>query len=160
MKNIIKVRITKCGSGSWWYDCEVGNTYEVINDSENNYDYTVRLENIYGGYKIRREDCVEIDSSEHSAIESTVSQPTHESILLEANKVVNGDRNEQYGDAKEAFTIYSEICKSAFGLELSPDEICKVLMAVKLGRLKYKYKRDSIVDLCGYAEILSKLMEE
>ena len=82
-----------------------------------------------------------------------------ESILLEAESIVNNDRNEQYGDAKEAFTIYSDICKANFGLELTPSEVCKVLMAVKLGRLKYKYKRDSLVDLCGYAEILSKLEE-
>ena len=85
--------------------------------------------------------------------------PTH-SILTEAKSIVNGDRNEQYGDAKEAFTIYSDICKTNFGINVSPSDVCKVLMAVKLGRLKYKYKRDSLVDLCGYAEILSRLEEE
>jgi len=79
------------------------------------------------------------------------------SILLEADNILNGDRNEQYNDPNESFAVYSEILKSTFGIELTPVEICKVQMAIKLGRLKYKYKRDSAVDLCGYAEILDRL---
>lgn len=79
------------------------------------------------------------------------------SILLEANDILNGDRNEQYNDPNESFKVYAEILKATFGLELTPVEVCKVQMAIKLGRLKYKYKRDSLVDLCGYSEILHRL---
>tara|TARA_Y100000385_G_C12807039_1_gene514415 strand:- start:197 stop:670 length:474 start_codon:yes stop_codon:yes gene_type:complete len=81
----------------------------------------------------------------------------NKSILLEAENIVNGDRDEQYSDPNIAFTEYSEILKATFGIDLTPSEICKVQMAIKLGRIKYKYKRDSIVDLCGYAEILNRL---
>ena len=80
-----------------------------------------------------------------------------DSILLEADNILNGDRNEQYNDPNESFKVYAEILKATFGLELTPVEICKVQMAIKLGRLKYKYKRDSLVDLCGYSEILNRL---
>ena len=79
------------------------------------------------------------------------------SLLLQADKVVNGDRNEQYGDAKQAFNEYSEILKTTFNISLSPEEICKVMMAIKLGRLKYKFKEDSLLDLMGYSEILNRL---
>jgi hypothetical protein len=79
------------------------------------------------------------------------------SLLLQADKVVNGDRNEQYGDAKQAFNEYSDILKTTFNISLSPEEICKVMMAIKLGRLKYKFKEDSLLDLMGYSEILNKL---
>lgn len=79
------------------------------------------------------------------------------SVLLEAESIVNGDRDVQYGDSLKAFTEYSNILETNFGIKLTPSEICKVQMAIKLGRLKYKYKRDSIVDLCGYAEILNRL---
>ncbi len=81
----------------------------------------------------------------------------NDSILLEADNILNGDRNEQYNDPNESFAVYAEILKSTFGIELTPVEICKVQMAIKLGRLKYKYKRDSLVDLCGYSEILNRL---
>jgi hypothetical protein len=83
--------------------------------------------------------------------------PPNDSILLEADNILNGDRNEQYNNPNESFAVYAEILKSTFGIELTPVEICKVQMAIKLGRLKYKYKRDSAVDLCGYAEILDRL---
>lgn len=79
------------------------------------------------------------------------------SILNEAEKIVNGDRNEQYGDPLKAFQEYSNILETNFGIKLTPSEICKVQMAIKLGRMKYKHKRDSVVDLCGYAEILNRL---
>jgi hypothetical protein len=79
------------------------------------------------------------------------------SILTEAESIVNGDRNVQYGNPNEAFKEYSNILETTFGVKLTPAEICKVQIAVKLGRLKYKHKRDSVVDLCGYAEILNRL---
>lgn len=86
-----------------------------------------------------------------------VLEEKEESILIEANKIVNGDRNVQYGDPNQAFEEYSNILKVTFGIELTPIQICKVQMAIKLGRLKYNHKRDSIVDLCGYSEILNRL---
>jgi hypothetical protein len=79
------------------------------------------------------------------------------SILTEAESIVNGDRDVQYGDPNEAFKEYSNILDATFGIKLTPAEICKVQIAIKLGRLKYKHKRDSVVDLCGYAEILNRL---
>lgn len=87
----------------------------------------------------------------------TIRNTKPASILLEADKIVNGDRNDQYGDPTIAFEEYASILKTTFGIELTPVEICKVLMAIKLGRLKHKFKKDSIVDLCGYSEILNRL---
>jgi len=79
------------------------------------------------------------------------------SLLLQAEKIVNGDRNEQYGDAKQAFQEYANILKTTFDIDLTPEQICKVQMAIKLGRLKYKFKQDSLLDLIGYSEILNRL---
>ena len=81
----------------------------------------------------------------------------HNSILLQADKIVNGDRNDQYGDPNVAFAEYKQILSATFGIELTEAQICKVMMAIKLGRMKYKYKEDSLVDLCGYTEILNRL---
>jgi hypothetical protein len=81
----------------------------------------------------------------------------NKSILLQADKIVNGDRNDQYGDPNVAFGEYKQILSTTFGIELTEAEICKVMMAIKLGRMKYKYKEDSLIDLCGYTEILNRL---
>jgi hypothetical protein len=114
----------------------------------------------------RQANSIEVKKEEEKIIEMTQkiesfkmkgSDCSPKSILLEANGIVNGDRNEQYGDPLQAFKEYSNILEANFGIKLTPAEICKVQIAIKLGRLKYKHKRDSVVDLCGYAEILNRL---
>lgn len=80
-------------------------------------------------------------------------------ILLEAEKLTNNDRKEQYGNIQESFNLYSEILKTCFGLELKPTEIAKVMMAIKLGRQKFRHKMDNLVDLAGYTKILGVLQE-
>lgn len=84
---------------------------------------------------------------------------TTESILAEAGAIVNGSRNADYGDAAESFTRIAEICRTAFEIDLSPADVCRVLMAVKLARESYRHKRDNLVDLCGYAELLNRIIE-
>lgn len=81
-------------------------------------------------------------------------------FLKEAEKLTNNDRNEQYGSITESFKLYSEICKVNFGLEIEPHQIAQVLMAIKLGRQKFRPKDDNLIDLAGYTKILAVLLEE
>ena len=81
------------------------------------------------------------------------------SILAEAEEIVNGSRQADYGDAKESFTKVASVASVMTGKELSPDDCCAVLMAVKLVRESFAHKRDNLVDLCGYAEIMNRLKE-
>ncbi len=77
------------------------------------------------------------------------------SILQEAVRIRSGERNADYGDAVESFEIVAEIANAITGLNLTPAQCCKVLLAVKLTRERYNHKRDNLVDLCGYADILN-----
>lgn len=81
-------------------------------------------------------------------------------LLIEAEKLTNNDRNEQYGSITESFNLYSEICKVNFDLEIDPYQIAQVLMAIKLGRQKFKHKDDNLIDLAGYTKILAVLLED
>ena len=81
------------------------------------------------------------------------------SILSEAEEIVNGSRHSDYGDAKESFSRVATIANVMTGKELSPEDCCAVLMAVKLVRESFKHKRDNLVDLCGYAHIMNELNE-
>lgn len=81
------------------------------------------------------------------------------SILSEAEEIVNGSRQSDYGDAKESFSRVATIASVMTGKELAPEDCCAVLMAVKLVRESFKHKRDNLVDLCGYAELLNQLKE-
>ena len=88
-----------------------------------------------------------------------LSEENHKSILAEAEEIVNGSRQADYGDAKESFTKVASVASVMTGKELSPDDCCAVLMAVKLVRESFAHKRDNLVDLCGYAELMNQLKE-
>jgi hypothetical protein len=80
-------------------------------------------------------------------------------ILEEANEIINGSRQQDYGDAVESFRRIAEMVKLMTGKDFSPSDCCKVLIAVKLTRESFKHKRDNLVDACGYMNIL-QLLEE
>ena len=91
----------------------------------------------------------------------------HQSILEEAEKIVNSSRAKEYGDAEENFTRAANILESMLSTEdwnilgskshITADLMIKAMMAVKLARHAHKRKRDNLVDLCGYAELLSRV---
>ena len=81
------------------------------------------------------------------------------SILSEAEEIVNGSRHSDYGDAKESFSRVATIASVMTGKELAPEDCCAVLMAVKLVRESFNHKRDNLVDLCGYTELMNRLKE-
>ena len=87
------------------------------------------------------------------------AEENNTSILSEAEEIVNGSRHSDYGDAEESFSRIATIASVMTGKELSPEDCCAVLMAVKLVRESFAHKRDNLVDLCGYAHIMNELNE-
>ena len=81
------------------------------------------------------------------------------SILSEAEEIVNGSRHSDYGDARESFSRVATIASVMTGKELSPEDCCAVLMAMKLVRESFAHKRDNLIDLCGYAYIMNEIKE-
>ena len=82
-----------------------------------------------------------------------------ESILSEAERIVNGDRQADYSDPVANFKHISAIASAISKEELSPTTCAIVMIAVKLARENYKHKRDNLVDLAGYVEILNRIKE-
>ena len=82
-----------------------------------------------------------------------------ESILSEAERIVNGDRQADYSDPVENFRHIAAIASAIRKKELTSEDCAVVLMAVKLARENFKHKRDNLVDLAGYTEILYRIKE-
>lgn len=82
-----------------------------------------------------------------------------ESILQEADRILNGDRDADYGDPVENFKRISRIASAILDKEITDEECCVVMLAVKLARENYKHKRDNVVDGVAYMEILSRIKE-
>ena len=89
-----------------------------------------------------------------------MDEENNKSILAEAEDIVNGSRQSDYGDANESFSRIATIASVMVGKELSPEDCCAVMMAVKLVRESFAHKRDNLVDLCGYAELMNRLKGE
>lgn len=74
-------------------------------------------------------------------------------VLKECIKIAE-ERQEHYGEATSSLELTSELLDLAFGLKLSISDICKVLVSLKLSREKFKFKKDSLLDIINYISIM------
>ena len=89
-----------------------------------------------------------------------MNEENEQSILAEAEDIVNGNRQSDYGDAAYNFHRIANIVNSMYPqLNINAQQCCAVLMAVKLIREGFRHKRDNLVDLCGYARIMNEIVE-
>lgn len=88
-----------------------------------------------------------------------------ETILEEAQRLVYGDRQEAYGHPRDDFGRTAGMWTALFGRKLAdgerftPEDVAMAMACVKLSRLANAYKRDSAVDLAGYAATLARVAE-
>lgn len=79
-------------------------------------------------------------------------------ILQEAQEVVYSDRvKDGYGDVTSNFNTTAKLWSAILDTAVSPEQVGLCMIAFKLARQKMKYKKDSLVDICGYAATLEKL---
>lgn len=80
------------------------------------------------------------------------------SVCTEADELINGQRAEDYGDAKESFQRIASIWSAVLCHTVTPHEVCLCMIGLKLSRLASQpTHHDSQVDVCGYAALLQKL---
>jgi hypothetical protein len=109
---------------------------------------TSHTESVWIGYVPKTlDDCERLTKSET------------ESILSEAERIVNGERQVDYSDPVKNFKRIAEIASAIMAKDITAEECCIVMIAVKLARENYKHKRDNLVDLAGYVEILNRIKE-
>lgn len=75
----------------------------------------------------------------------------------EATRLITKDRRTQYGPPLEDFTRTASLFNVLTGHDVKPDEICLLMICVKLSRETNVHKVDNLVDLVGYADILNTL---
>ena len=72
-------------------------------------------------------------------------------ILAEARTLIYGDREDQYGDPREAFARIAGLWSTYLGIEVTPADFANLMILMKTARTKGGYHRDSYVDIVGYA---------
>ncbi len=74
------------------------------------------------------------------------------SILTECADIAN-ERQSQYGEATDSIELAAKILNETFGIKLTSKQFCDVIIALKLSRLKFKFKEDSVLDIINYMAI-------
>lgn len=86
------------------------------------------------------------------------------STALEAVSLVYGARQNDYGPVVSCFDRCAVILNAIKDKDdtnvYTGKHIALAMIAMKLARRQYKYKRDNIVDLIGYADLLEVFEEE
>ena len=79
---------------------------------------------------------------------------TRADVPIEAAGLIEGDRNNEYGDPREMHQRAADIYNAYRGAMLTAHDVAMLLLSVKLARLAHMPDhRDSYVDICGYAGI-------
>ena len=82
-----------------------------------------------------------------------------QSISEEAATVVAGDRADDYGDVNESFARIAKLWSTYTGTTVSPWDVAQMMILLKVSRAKTSTKRDTLVDIAGYAECAGQLKQ-
>lgn len=73
-------------------------------------------------------------------------------ILQEAEKIVTGNREQEYGRPEENFRTIAEFWSTYMGITITPKDVGMMMALLKIARIRTGFaKEDSFIDLAGYA---------
>lgn len=85
------------------------------------------------------------------------------SVLVEAESLVNGDRQNAYGSPKDNFGRWRDLCRATGrpGLtDITSEDLAILMILGKVARETNSSKRDNPVDIAGYAFVLDQVRGE
>lgn len=83
-----------------------------------------------------------------------------ETVLQEADRLINVDRLAEYGGVRESFEGIAAGWSAIFRTPISADQVALAMVWLKVMREAHKHKRDNIVDIAGYAGLAAQLAGE
>lgn len=95
-----------------------------------------------------------------------MSTHIEDSILFDAYHAVGGDKRDEYGSARDGMEKIAQLWQPILGIEISPEHVAACMIAMKLARISgdldagRDIKPDSLMDLAGYTEVLSQVIQE
>lgn len=81
------------------------------------------------------------------------------SVLVEAGKVINGERQDSYGNPEDSFAEIGTLWGWYLGRALSPADVAMMMALLKFAREKNQRKRDNVVDACGYLALYADIVD-
>jgi hypothetical protein len=84
---------------------------------------------------------------------------TKETILIEASRIVDGDREQTYGHPAKNFENTALIWSGILGIPVSVNQVALCMVGLKLARQAHEDKRDNLVDGAGYLRCIEKAQD-
>lgn len=78
---------------------------------------------------------------------------TRSDIIMKAEELINGDRNETYGDAKESFSTIAKLWSVYLGVDVTAEQVAAMFVLMKISRQRKSRHMDNWVDIIGYAAL-------
>lgn len=79
---------------------------------------------------------------------------TEQTIFDEAQNIIAGARQNEYGRADQSFTNIAKVWSAILKVDVSPEQVALCMAGLKLVRESYAHKRDNLVDAIGYVGLL------
>lgn len=71
-------------------------------------------------------------------------------ILLEAHKLINGDRQKEYGNPRIMFSKIAKFWSAYLERDITPEDVAMMMTLLKIARQSYEHKADNLIDAAGY----------
>lgn len=79
-------------------------------------------------------------------------------VLVTADRIIGGDRQQDYGDARESFGRIGQLWSGILGMPVTAQQVALCMVALKISRAAGKPGHaDSYVDMAGYAALAAEL---
>lgn len=91
------------------------------------------------------------------SISDSGGAPKPLTILAEADKIVNGTRQTDYGTGEKNLTRIAAMWSAYLGTHITARQVTMMMVLLKVSRDAHKEKRDNLVDLAGYAALADEV---
>lgn len=82
-------------------------------------------------------------------------------VLEDAQELIRGDRNKEYGHPSENLARIATLWSAYLKTPITAADVAGMMILLKLARLRTGVgKRDTIVDIAGYAGLLEMIEEK
>lgn len=89
-----------------------------------------------------------------------------ESVIAEAERIINGPRQSNYGHPLDDFTktaaFWSTLLTARHGapVTVTAEDVALMMVLLKVSRELHHHNRDNLVDVAGYIGTLEKVVDE
>jgi hypothetical protein len=80
------------------------------------------------------------------------------SIFEQAQKLVDGNRQNDYGTPQKNWSDIAKVWSGILGFDVTAEKAALCMVGLKCVREAYKHKEDNIIDAIGYLDITDRIV--